>query len=49
MAAKMLSFDADARKALLLGVEKLARAVKATAPFSRGSVYCGVLWTAASS
>src|ERR1700749_1798921 len=29
MAAKMLSFDAEARKALLLGVEKLARAVKA--------------------
>ena len=30
MAAKMLSFDAEARKSLLIGVEKLARAVKAT-------------------
>ena len=30
MAAKMLAFDAEARKALLEGVTKLARAVKAT-------------------
>jgi len=30
MAAKMLSFDADARKSLLEGVTKLARAVKVT-------------------
>src|SRR5437763_15010784 len=29
MAAKMLAFDAEARKALLEGVTKLARAVKA--------------------
>ncbi len=30
MAAKMLSFDAEARKSLLAGVTKLSRAVKAT-------------------
>ncbi|MFA5863392.1 MAG: chaperonin GroEL [Phycisphaerae bacterium] len=30
MAAKQLAFDVDARKSLLAGVEKLARAVKAT-------------------
>jgi chaperonin GroEL len=30
MAAKMLAFDIEARKALLTGVSKLARAVKAT-------------------
>ena len=30
MAAKMLAFDADARKSLLEGVMKLSRAVKAT-------------------
>jgi chaperonin GroEL len=30
MAAKMLAFDIEARKALLAGVSKLARAVKAT-------------------
>jgi len=30
MAAKMLAFDIEARKALLSGVQKLARAVKAT-------------------
>jgi len=39
MAAKMLSFDADARKSLLIGVEKLARAVKATlGPRGRNAV-----------
>src|SRR5436305_14369576 len=39
MAAKMLSFDVEARKALLLGVEKLARAVKATlGPRGRNAV-----------
>src|ERR1700742_1668730 len=39
MAAKMLSFDADARKSLLTGVEKLARAVKATlGPRGRNAV-----------
>ena len=30
MAAKELTFDVDARQSLLAGVEKLARAVKAT-------------------
>ena len=30
MAAKMLAFEEEARKTLLAGVEKLARAVKAT-------------------
>ena len=30
MAAKQLAFEADARKALLTGVQKLARAVKST-------------------
>src|SRR5438045_3584260 len=39
MAAKMLTFDADARKSLLAGVEKLARAVKATlGPRGRNAV-----------
>src|ERR1700749_2614921 len=39
MAAKMLSFDAEARKSLLTGVEKLARAVKATlGPRGRNAV-----------
>src|ERR1700749_681625 len=39
MAAKMLAFDADARKSLLTGVEKLARAVKATlGPRGRNAV-----------
>src|SRR5205085_3528091 len=39
MAAKMLSFDAEARKSLLLGVEKLARAVKSTlGPRGRNAV-----------
>jgi chaperonin GroEL len=39
MASKMLSFDADARKSLLVGVEKLARAVKATlGPRGRNAV-----------
>src|SRR3954464_3933695 len=39
MAAKMLSFDAEARKSLLTGVEKLARAVKSTlGPRGRNAV-----------
>src|SRR3954447_3519863 len=39
MAAKMLTFDADARKALLAGVTKLSRAVKATlGPRGRNAV-----------
>ena len=39
MAAKMLSFDADARKSLLEGVSKLARAVKVTlGPRGRNAV-----------
>src|SRR4051794_11399546 len=39
MAAKMLAFDAEARKALLTGVEKLARAVKVTlGPRGRNAV-----------
>src|SRR6201986_2651295 len=39
MAAKMLAFDAEARKSLLTGVEKLARAVKATlGPRGRNAV-----------
>src|ERR1700724_2050115 len=39
MAAKMLAFDAEARKALLEGVTKLARAVKSTlGPRGRNAV-----------
>src|SRR5580704_923408 len=39
MGAKMLTFDAEARKSLLIGVEKLARAVKATlGPRGRNAV-----------
>src|SRR3954465_6789156 len=39
MAAKMLSFDAEARKSLLEGVTKMARAVKATlGPRGRNAV-----------
>src|SRR4051794_732127 len=39
MAAKLLSFDAEARKSLLNGVEKLARAVKSTlGPRGRNAV-----------
>src|SRR6187402_1069065 len=39
MAAKMLAFDAEARKALLEGVSKLARAVKTTlGPRGRNAV-----------
>ncbi|HWF27749.1 MAG TPA: chaperonin GroEL [Mycobacterium sp.] len=39
MAAKMLTFDADARKSLLAGVTKLARAVKSTlGPRGRNAV-----------
>src|SRR5437868_14847184 len=39
MGAKMLSFDAEARKSLLMGVQKLARAVKATlGPRGRNAV-----------
>src|ERR687893_2421248 len=39
MAAKMLAFDAEARKSLLEGVEKLARAVKSTlGPRGRNAV-----------
>src|SRR6188508_2918293 len=39
MAAKMLTFDADARKSLLEGVTKLARAVKSTlGPRGRNAV-----------
>src|SRR3954447_18078636 len=39
MAAKMLAFDAEARRALLEGVTKLARAVKATlGPRGRNAV-----------
>jgi chaperonin GroEL len=39
MAAKMLAFDIEARKALLTGVQKLARAVKATlGPRGRNAV-----------
>src|SRR5436305_5841854 len=39
MAAKMLAFDAEARKALLEGVTKLARAVKVTlGPKGRNAV-----------
>src|ERR1700728_4112713 len=39
MAAKLLTFDADARKALLAGVTKLARAVKVTlGPRGRNAV-----------
>src|SRR6266540_2894292 len=39
MAAKLLAFDAEARKSLLTGVEKLARAVKSTlGPRGRNAV-----------
>ena len=39
MAVKELSFDTDARKALLAGVEKLAAAVKSTlGPRGRNAV-----------
>ncbi len=39
MAAKLLSFDSEARKSLLTGVQKLARAVKATlGPRGRNAV-----------
>src|ERR1700760_3594063 len=39
MAAKMLAFDAEARKSLLAGVSKLARAVKTTlGPRGRNAV-----------
>src|SRR6476619_508215 len=39
MAAKLLSFDAEARKSLLEGVSKLARAVKVTlGPRGRNAV-----------
>src|SRR5436305_9641406 len=39
MAAKMLSFDAEARKSLLEGVTKLSRAVKSTlGPRGRNAV-----------
>src|SRR5476649_2307157 len=39
MAAKLLTFDAEARKSLLAGVTKLARAVKATlGPRGRNAV-----------
>src|SRR5438067_12687775 len=39
MAAKMLAFDAEARKSLLEGVKKLARAVKSTlGPRGRNAV-----------
>ena len=39
MAAKMLEFDTEARKSLLMGVSKLARAVKATlGPKGRNAV-----------
>src|ERR1700710_2542761 len=39
MAAKMLSFDSEARRSLLTGVNKLARAVKATlGPRGRNAV-----------
>src|SRR5437016_6735195 len=39
MAAKMLAFDAEARKSLLVGVQKLSRAVKATlGPRGRNAV-----------
>src|ERR1700760_3774372 len=39
MAAKMLAFDAEARKSLLAGVTKLARAVKTTlGPRGRNAV-----------
>src|SRR5438045_9659602 len=39
MAAKMLAFDIEARKALLQGVSKLSRAVKATlGPRGRNAV-----------
>src|SRR5258706_10350890 len=39
MAAKLLTFDADARKSLLQGVQNLARAVKATlGPRGRNAV-----------
>src|SRR5215470_1869625 len=39
MAAKMLSFDADARQSLLEGVTKMSRAVKATlGPRGRNAV-----------
>src|SRR3954452_2157183 len=39
MAAKLLAFDAEARKSLLNGVEKLARAVKSTlGPRGRNAV-----------
>src|SRR5271170_7750941 len=39
MAAKLLTFDNEARKALLAGVEKLARAVKSTlGPRGRNAV-----------
>src|SRR5213593_2084164 len=39
MAAKMLAFDSEARKALLTGVQKLARAVKVTlGPRGRNAV-----------
>src|SRR3954454_22861958 len=39
MAAKMLSFDAEARKSLLEGVSKMARAIKATlGPRGRNAV-----------
>src|SRR5437868_14488533 len=39
MGAKMLAFDAEARKSLLVGVQKLSRAVKATlGPRGRNAV-----------
>src|SRR6266705_3379616 len=39
MAAKMLAFDAEARKSLLVGVQKLSRAVKSTlGPRGRNAV-----------
>src|SRR5688500_20324372 len=39
MSAKMLQFDTDARKSLLTGVQKLARAVKVTlGPRGRNAV-----------
>ncbi len=39
MAAKMLAFDAEARKSLLEGVSKLSRAVKSTlGPRGRNAV-----------
>ena len=38
MAAKQLSFDESARHSLLRGVEKLAKAVKATRPAGRNVI-----------